>query len=46
MLELGILDEDILFKVEKLTKKEKKEFELKKKNLRLTKRKIESFWKD
>ncbi|CAI2181811.1 2391_t:CDS:1 [Funneliformis geosporum] len=40
MLELGILDEDMLFKGEKLTKKEIRELELKKETLRLTKERL------
>ncbi|CAG8631534.1 10546_t:CDS:2, partial [Scutellospora calospora] len=40
MLELGVLDEDILFKDEKLSKRERRELEMKKETLRLTKERL------
>ncbi|CAG8463709.1 8740_t:CDS:10 [Cetraspora pellucida] len=40
MLELGVIDEDILFKDEKLSKRERRELEMKKETLRLTKERL------
>ncbi|CAG8840968.1 13749_t:CDS:1, partial [Gigaspora margarita] len=37
MLEFGVLDEDLLFKDEQFSKREKKDLEMKKETLRLTK---------
>lgn len=40
MLELGVLDEETFFKDEKLSKRERRDFELKKETLRLTKERL------
>ncbi|CAJ0907893.1 9182_t:CDS:10 [Entrophospora sp. SA101] len=40
LLELDVIDEDLLFKDEKLTKKEKKELEFKRETLRLTRERL------